>query len=223
MSPSAGTPRRAGVLAGVLLLAALCGGCAGDPPPYGPTGVDELVIPSPSPDPSDFVRRVDNPWFPVEPGMRWTYRTADGPDPTVRVVAARGPVIGGVRTSELRTTTAGSTTTDFYAQDTSGNVWWFGRAGRWRVGPGVPAGLMMAADPRRGDGYVMARAPRADVRGMVVDTGRSWQGTGLGSSDRAVVIEVISHGVAEVDSFVPHLGMVQQGQTGLVAFDQPRR
>ncbi|MCL2612425.1 MAG: hypothetical protein FWD95_04240 [Nocardioidaceae bacterium] len=220
-----GTTRRAGLAAAALLVGLLGAGCAGDPRPYPPTGVDQLVIPTPSPQPSDFVATVDNAWFPVVPGTRWVY---DGPGGRVArtVVATTGPVVAGVRTSALRTTvplSAGQslTTTDYYAQDRAGNVWWFGRAGQWRVGGTIGAGLAMPAHPRRGDGFVMAAAGGFDVRGVTVDTARRWQGT-LGSTRRAVVLEVVRDGVAEVETFAPGLGMVRDGETGLVAIHQPR-
>ena len=56
------------------LAAASLSGCAGGPPQVDPAGVDGLEIPTPSPDPRDFVASVDNPWLPLEPGTVWTYR-----------------------------------------------------------------------------------------------------------------------------------------------------
>jgi hypothetical protein len=57
----------------------------------------------------------------------------------------------------------GGTSTDYYAQDERGNVWWFGHeaaTGAWRAGrDGAQAGLAMAARPRGGDGYRTAYLP----------------------------------------------------------------
>jgi len=217
-----GTTRRAGLAGAVLLLGALSSGCAGDPEAYPPTGVDGLVIPTPAPDPGDFVAEVDNPWFPLEPGTRWSYADAGGPRTVA--VALRGPVVDGVRTTALRTSTPRpnghrSTTTDYYAQDRAGDVWWFGRAGEWRAGPGAGAGLAMAAHPRRGDGYAMTPAPDG-VRAVVVATGMRWHSP-LGSTHRAVMLEVVRDGVADVETFAPGIGLVSKGETGLVSY-QPR-
>ena len=63
---------RAGVLSVLLLCLAACGG-VGQPAPYDSTGIDGLEIPSPSPDPADFVSDVDNAWFPLTDSTIWNY------------------------------------------------------------------------------------------------------------------------------------------------------
>jgi hypothetical protein len=209
------TPRRA-VLAGALLaLALVASGCAGDARPYPPTGVDGLTVPLPVTDPADFVATVDNPWFPLVPGTRWTYRSTSGPS-TTTAVAEPGPVIAGVRTTALRS--AGST--DYYAQDRAGNVWWFGHRGEWQVRAGVGAGLAMPAHPRRGDGFVMASAGDVQVRGVLVDTDRTWESS-LARTSRAVVLMEVRGSVADVMTFVPGIGLVANGETGLVKVTSP--
>ena len=65
----------------VALLPLALAGCAGlgQPVAYDQPGINGLVVPTPSPDPDDFVDEVDNPWLAVEPGKRWTYEvTRDG-------------------------------------------------------------------------------------------------------------------------------------------------
>jgi hypothetical protein len=159
-------------LAALLLamgLGALSGGCGTFAQSYDPTGVDGLTIPTPSPDPADFVSTVDNPWLPLRSGTTLTY-TLTSPQVaaatrTVTVLPGRVDV-AGVATTAVRSSTSGGTgggaapggeTTDYYAQDTRGNVWWFGHrasTGSWRAGQGgAEAGLAMAARPRHGDGY----------------------------------------------------------------------
>ncbi|GAB2968372.1 hypothetical protein [Nocardioides montaniterrae] len=204
-------------LAGTLIaLGALVSGCAGDASAYVPTGIDQLAIPTPSPQPGDFVEVVDNPWFPLAVGTRWSYR-AEGVGSVSRVVAQQGPVIEGVATTALRS----AAHTDYYAQDRAGNVWWFGRAGEWQVGTGVGAGLAMPAHPRRGDGFTMAAAGTIQVRGSVVDTQRVWSSP-LGSSRDAVVVLVVEGETARAETFAPGLGLVADGRTGLVRVDPPR-
>lgn len=144
----------------VLALLAVLTGCGTASAPSPPAGVDELVVPTPSPDPADFVDRVDNPWFPLEPGTHRTYDVADAQGShTLVVTVEAGPTVAGVPTTARVSREPGSRVVDWYAQDDRGNVWWFGRAGEWAAGTdGAEAGLAMAATPRVGDGYRMAYA-----------------------------------------------------------------
>jgi len=214
------TPRRAALAGAALLLAGVLSGCAGDARPYPPTGVDGLTIPLPVDDPSDFVANVDNEWFPLVPGTRWTYRPLAG-GPTSTAVVVDGPVVAGVRTTALRSSGGGTSTTDFYAQDRAGNVWWLGRAGEWRAGPGVGAGLAMPAHPRRGDGFAMASAGDLLVRGVVVDTDRSWTSASLGSTGEALVLMVVTGSATDLETFAPGIGLVLKNDAGLVSCTSP--
>lgn len=162
----------------VLLVATGCG-TASDPSP--PAGVDGLTVPTPSPDPGDFVDEIDNPWLPLTPGSAWSYRTAEGVDDEWSV--GPGPEISGVETTALVTS---SGVADYYAQDESGNVWWLGREGEWRAGEGgAEAGIAMLATPRLGDGYVGSEpGPRAEI--VAVDGVRE---TEAGAFEDLLVIE----------------------------------
>jgi hypothetical protein len=144
------------------LLALTLTGCGTGALPYPPTGVDELVIPTPAPKAGDFVGRIDNQWLPLAPGRTWVYdvRRIGHPDGVRTVSVLADPVtVAGVRTTAVQTVfqrqgEPRSTRTDYYAQDTRGNVWWFGREGLWRAGrEGAEAGLVITAVPRLGDGY----------------------------------------------------------------------
>lgn len=149
-------------MAALLLGALALTGCGSGAETYPPTGVDELVVPTPSPRADDFVDRIDNPWLPFTPGRTWTYdvhRTGH-PDAVRTVTVLRDPItVEGVATTAVRTdvTRPGETPaswTDYYAQDTRGDVWWFGRAGLWQAGQErAQAGLIVTATPRLGDGY----------------------------------------------------------------------
>ncbi|MEP9361863.1 hypothetical protein ABLE68_02785 [Nocardioides sp. CN2-186] len=149
--------------AAVAVLVGLTGltGCGTSGQPSPPSGVDELVIPTPSPEPSDFVSRVDNPWFPLVPGRTATYDVADVVGThTQTVTVEAGPEIDGVATTARVTTERSARVTDWFAQDTEGNVWWFGRDGVWQAGAdGAEAGIAMLATPRVGDGYRTAYEP----------------------------------------------------------------
>jgi hypothetical protein len=151
------TVRAAGV---ALTLLTLLTGCGSASVPSPPSGVDELVIPTPSPDPADFVATVDNPWFPLAPGTTWTYAVSDTAGTHAMTVTAEpGPEVAGVATTARVSTEGSRVVTDWYAQDDRGNVWWFGREGSWQAGAdGAEAGLAMADTPRVGDGYRPALA-----------------------------------------------------------------
>lgn len=154
--------RRTGAALAVVT-ALLLSGCGADSEKIERSGVDELEIPTPSPDPEDFVGYVDNPYFPLPDDGEWVYENSGGGTTTVRVEPTN-LVVGGARITWVATTTDDVETVDYYAQDRDGNVWWFGRQGVWDVETGGQAGLAMPADPRIGDGW-----RRAFQEGVVED------------------------------------------------------
>jgi len=148
--------------------------CGSAPPKSPPSGVDELVIPTPSPDAADFVDTIDNPWLPFTAGSTWVYRTtsSEGEQTDTVTVLDQTKVVAGVTTTvvhDLAVDEDGVTvedTYDWYAQDSAGNVWYFGEdttayedgkastEGSWEAGvDGAQAGIAMLATPRLGDGY----------------------------------------------------------------------
>lgn len=147
----------------MMVLALLLGltGCGSASVESPPSGIDELVIPTPRPDPDDFVATVDNPWFPLESGTTWTYAVTDvAGQHTMTVRVEPGPVVAGVPTTARVRTEGTQVVTDWFAQDRDGNVWWFGQEDGWTAGvDGAEAGLAMAETPRVGDGYRPALAP----------------------------------------------------------------
>jgi hypothetical protein len=162
-------PVRRALVAGALVL--LAAGCGSYSDSVEPAGVDELVIPTPDPDPGDFVATIDNPWLPLEPGARWTY--SDGAA-DLTFSAEEGPTIAGVATTAVTAGGQGSVpSVDYYAQDTDGNVWWFGREGEWQAGEaGAEAGIAMLAKPRLGDGYAeMGTDGGAGQRSLIEELG----------------------------------------------------
>jgi hypothetical protein len=222
--------RRRAVLAGltVLLVAGAGTGCGSGSDPSPPTGLDGLVIPTPSVDPDDFVTGVDNRWLPLPIGATWEYDVTGDRPGTATVTTLEGPDVEGVATTAVRTTLVPdrgdpSTAVDFYAQDEHGNVWWFGREDQWLAGEdGAEAGLAMAAAPRVGDGYRQAFAPGVvDLRAEVLTV------------DDQVTIEVTSPltGTTVQSSYDKGVGLVSletvEGEPemhlGLVAYDEPQR
>lgn len=181
-------------------------GCAGlgQPAPYDQPGINGLVIPTPKPDPGDFVDGVDNPWLALESGARWTYDVRGGGDGApvgvvVDVLADPVPV-AGVEATAVTTTTdlgGGKTTvvTRLYAQDDDGNVWLVGADGGpglegdgWRAGvDGAEAGLAMPARPRIGDGWLSYAVPglpqaSAEVADLSTSTTQLRESGAAGSS-----------------------------------------
>jgi hypothetical protein len=139
-------------VAGVVLIAVLSGGA-------GATG-------------SGFSPRVDNPWFPLKPGTTYVYRgVKDGqPSRDVLTVTHKTKTIAGARCVVVydRLYLRGrlhERTTDWYTQDKSGNVWYFGEStveldknghvtsteGTWQAGRnGAKPGIYMPARPTVG-------------------------------------------------------------------------
>ncbi len=160
---------RRGVAAAALGLVVTGCGSASDLSP--PAGVDGLTVPTPSPEPDDFVDEIDNPWLPLAVGTSWSYTVTGGEPGEVRAVTVEeGPTVQGVTTTAVVTVATVppgdvlSEETALYAQDVAGNVWWFGQEGTFEAGQdGAQAGIAMLASPRVGDGYRQAR------RGSVVD------------------------------------------------------
>jgi hypothetical protein len=116
--------------------------------------------------------RIDNPWFPLLPGTRYVYAgVKDGKRARDVVLVTRATrTIDGVRcvAVEDRLTLNGhleERTTDWYAQDAHGNVWYYGEQtaeldahgkvtsteGTWQAGVrGAKPGIFMPAHPRVG-------------------------------------------------------------------------
>jgi hypothetical protein len=131
-----------------------------------------LLLAGGNPSPSRFVHGVTNPWFPLRPGTTLTYRGVKDGKPSRDVVHVTGTTrrIAGVVCTAVsdRLYLSGrleERTTDWYAQDKAGNVWYFGedtaeldahgkvttREGSWLAGVnGARAGLFMPARPRVG-------------------------------------------------------------------------
>jgi hypothetical protein len=126
-------------------------------------------------DPNQFTTRIDNPYWPMKPGTRWTYReTEDGSVQEVVVIVTHetAQLADGVTTRVVRDTQTEDgvlveDTKDFYAQDQQGNIWYFGeqtaefengrlatREGSFESGrDGAMPGIIMPAQPQPGMEY----------------------------------------------------------------------
>jgi hypothetical protein len=128
--------------------------------------IDGIFLPDPQG--VTFVDAVDNPWFPLPAGAKWTYH-ADTPDGfevnTVEVLEETRDVNGVTATVVYDLVYLGDElieeTWDWYAQDSDGNVWYLGEdtceyeggecvstEGAWEWGvDGALPGVVMWADP----------------------------------------------------------------------------
>jgi hypothetical protein len=224
--------RRLLLLAIATCLPLLVGGCGSAPEKSPPTGVDGLRIPTPSPDPDDFVRGIDNPYLPLAPGSRWVYESA-GLERERTTVTVTGDTreIQGVTTTVVRDVVRDAegkvveNTFDWFAQDSAGNVWYFGEdtteyddrgrpdhSGSWEAGvDGATAGLVMPAQPRVGDGYQQESLPGvAEDRAEVLSVEESVN-VAFGSFTDVVETEdstPLEPGLVERKYYAPGVGLV---------------
>lgn len=206
-------------LVALVLLPATLSGCGSASVSSPPSGVDKLVVPTPAPDPDDFVDTVDNPWLPLSPGRTWTYDVVDvdGTHP-LTVTVEKGPEIAGVATTAQVSSEAGETTTDWFAQDADGNVWWFGRKGEWQAGAdSAEAGLAMPATPRVGDGYRTAYQPGV-VEDVVTVLALGGSATVPAASYDDLLVtkqtSALEPGVSVERSWARDIGLVEQSGLG---------
>jgi hypothetical protein len=129
---------------------------------------------SPSIKRADFVRTVDNPYWPLPPGTGYHFRGVRGRTPQVddEVVLHRTKTISGVTCTVVRDTVSAhghpvERTFDWYAQDRQGNVWYMGEdslelknghftmaTDSWESGiNGARPGIIMPAHPQPGGAY----------------------------------------------------------------------
>jgi hypothetical protein len=121
---------------------------------------------------SNFSARVDNQWFPLLPGTRYVYtgvKNGNTSRDVVTVTHQTKTIVGvpcvAVHDRLYLRGRLEERTTDWYSQDSKGNVWYFGEntaerdkqghitntSGTWRAGVGgAQPGIYMPAHPRVG-------------------------------------------------------------------------
>jgi len=137
-------------------------------------------LPPPLPPASQFVSKVDNKYFPLQPGTTFVYRGRQEGDRVldqVTVTHATKTILGvhatvvfdGVALNGKRS----EKTFDWYAQDKHGNVWYLGESAfdfvsghwvrasdSWEAGhDGALAGIIMEAHPKVDDIYAQEHLP----------------------------------------------------------------
>jgi hypothetical protein len=192
-----------------------------DLPPYAP----EI-------DPKNFTDQITNQYFPLEPGTTFIYEgTRDGqPRRDEMMVTKDTKMIMGVRCIVVRDIATTPTelvekTADWYAQDTDGNVWYFGEdtaeykngavtstAGTWMAGvDGALPGIIMKASPKVGEGYRQEYRPGvAEDFAKVVQVDATMD-TPAGKYDGVLVtedIDLLDKAKLENKYYAPGVGFV---------------
>jgi hypothetical protein len=143
--------------------------------PTAPSGSPTSGPYAPKIDPANFVTVIDNPFFPLKPGTTFVYygKTEKGKEHNEVLVTSETKVIMEVTCVVVKDTVMvdgklEEATIDWYTQDKSGNVWYFGEdakdydpsgkvistAGSWVGGVnGAQPGIVMEASPVIGDPY----------------------------------------------------------------------
>ena len=140
------------------------------PASHNPAEVVEGEAYHPAIVPADFTTKITNPYMPLEPGTALTYEGAG--ELNVFNVTDRTREVMGVTTVVVRDKVYEDgqlveDTEDWFAQDSAGNVWYFGEAtaecdgtrvvshhGAWEAGvDGAEPGIVMLANPEIGDYY----------------------------------------------------------------------
>lgn len=169
--------------------------------PRNPAPIIEGARYQPSVDPADFVATVDNPFFPLVPGTKFTYGGDEDNEVTVLTETKQ---ILGVTTTVVHDQVfvdgaLEEDTLDYYAQDRDGNVWYFGEktaelkagkvtstAGSWEGGvDGGQPGIIMLSVPQVDDSYrqEFLKGEAEDLAVVTAVTGSikvpagSWSGT----------------------------------------------
>jgi hypothetical protein len=207
---------------------------------------------APDIDPADFVEVIDNPYLPLLVGSRWVYEGEEDGETErieVEVTADRREVMGisavVVRDTVYEDDELIEDTSDWFAQDVEGNVWYLGEEsveyedgeevsteGSWEAGvDGALPGIVMLAEPTVGEAYRQEfYEGEAEDLGEVFDTGVS-QTVPAGEFDDIVVIREwnpLEPDVVEDKYHAPGVGVVLEvkvvggdGRAELVEFTAP--
>jgi hypothetical protein len=127
-------------------------------------------------DPADFSANIDNRRWPMRVGSRWVYRVTDSSDGSkqrdvIEVTDQTKMMADGIEARVVSDIVSDhgkptEVTQDWYAQDSRGNVWYFGEAtiaykrgkpvdnGTWEAGvDGALPGVALPAQPKVGMSY----------------------------------------------------------------------
>jgi hypothetical protein len=162
-----------GVLAAALVAGLVVAANVGASSPNSglPQGSDPVNL-----DPADFSADIDNPRWPMTVGSRWVYRVTDSSDGSkkrdvIKVTNKTKMIADGIEARVVSDIVRDhgkpiEVTKDWYAQDSAGNVWYFGEHtieykhgkpidnGSWEAGvDGALPGIALPANPTVGLSY----------------------------------------------------------------------
>jgi hypothetical protein len=163
--------KRIGIVATVAGLVAVVTATAGAATPTLPQGSEPVNL-----NPAEFTTQITNPYWPMTPGSRWVYREVDGSERLrveVKVTNRTRLIANGITARVVRDVVTHKgvpveVTDDWYAQDSTGNIWYLGedtaeynkhgkvvsRAGSFEAGvDGAQPGIIMPANPVDGMTY----------------------------------------------------------------------
>ena len=190
--------------------------------------------PKPPSLPAEFVGQIDNPYLPLKPGTVLTYRgKLDGKSAKdVFAVTDRTKVILGVTTTVVHDQVfikgeLVEDTDDWFAQDSDGNVWYFGEdtkelengqvvstEGSWEAGVNnARAGIFMPAAPEVGQAFKQEDAKNvAEDCTKIVDLHASVKTPYVSSSDALKTEEfsLLEPGVLDNKYYVRDIGLVRE-------------
>ncbi|HSB56211.1 MAG TPA: hypothetical protein VLD38_00170 [Nitrosopumilaceae archaeon] len=187
---------------------------------------------NPKIDPSDFVSEVNNKFFTLIPGTKFTYesKNEDGTERNEVYVTNQTKVIAGIKTIQVWDKVwvdgeLSEETFDWYAQDKTGNVWYFGedsteyesgkvisKSGSWETGvDGAKPGIIMFALPEIGQPYRQEYYKgTAEDMGQVVGINETVN-VPFGVFDRCIKIkdwDSLTQGKIEFKFYCPQVGGV---------------
>jgi hypothetical protein len=181
-------------IAALGLLSLVASGCGSSRPPSAASLAPIHGRYAPAIDPANFVARVDNPYWPLEPGTTFHYRGVRGTTPQTddEVVTHRTKRVFGIACTVVQDTVSErgkpvERTDDWYAQDKDGNVWYMGEdsfelknsrfvkaSDSWQAGvDGAEPGIIMPAHPKAGDSYRQEYYPPGEALDQARVLGRS--------------------------------------------------
>jgi hypothetical protein len=186
--------------------------------------------------PADFSLEIDNPYWPMTPGSRWVFRETDtkGTKETVvlEVTDRTKTLANGIKARVIRDSARENgvpveITDDWYAQDTDGNVWYFGESvdnyengkvvdhkGSWEAGvDGAQLGIAMPANPKPGMAYRQEYSKGvAEDRGAVITVGEERVEVPFDFFRRGVLmtrdLAPLEPKVEELKFFAPNVGPI---------------
>jgi len=195
---------------------------------------------APAVDPAKFVARIDNPYYPLTPGATFFYEGSEGRTPVtdeLYVMPEPKRILGVactvVRDRVYEKGVLAEETFDWLAQDSDGNVWYFGEdsrelnaagkvistEGSWESGKkGAQPGIIMKAHPKIGDRFQQEHAPGvAEDMAEVIKLDASAT-VKYGKFDSVVVTKEwtpLEPGVVEHKSYARGIGLIlEEGVQG---------